>query len=207
MKLKKVFAALCALSIAVIPLAVGGCANDNDELIKKIEQLQGLVDDLQNQLNDQSKKLDELVQKSYSGDFYSLWTAFDNGYITETQIKCVSYYAYNHSVYEVASDEENWRDTFTWKEVEFTPQPLKDLSEDAERHIKTVYYNGNPDMRDRGLTVDDVVLGFYGVYNGKYYVVKIGPRDVAYTAEVNFFRYGNTVIWETAPYFSVFVPA
>ncbi|MDE5766673.1 MAG: hypothetical protein K2I17_05865, partial [Clostridia bacterium] len=177
-------------------LAFSGCANDNEELIEKIEQLQEQVEDLQKQLNDQSKKLDELVQKSYKGEFYSLWTAFDKGFITETQIKCVSYYAYNHSVYEVAPDEENWRDTLTWKEIEFTPTvPLKDLSENMERHIKTVYYNYNIEMQERGLTVDDVILHCYGLYNGRYYVVKITPRDVAYTAEVNFFRYGNTVIW------------
>lgn len=198
MKLKKLCAALSALCMAVIPLTVAGCSGvSNAELNKKNEQLQEQIEKLQ-------KELQELQGNSYKGTFYSLKYAFDNGFISEEQIQSVAYHAYG-KVYTVAPDEENWENSEKWVEKKLTYVSDATLSEDAERYIKYAYYNKDFTLREYGATIDDLELKYYGRYNGKYYVVTIDSDFWEYPGEAVIRRYGNTLLFDSGPYFEVFV--
>lgn len=204
MKLKKLIVALCALCVSVVPFTAVGCADNIDELNKKIEQLQEQLEEQKKTIEDLQKQLLNASNNgSYRGKFYSLEYAFDNGFISEEQIQYVAYHAYG-KVSTVAPDEEDWRNSEKWIEKELDYVPDRTLSEDAVRYIKYAYYYRDFTLCEEGATIDDLNLKYYGRYNAKYYVVTIDSNLWSYPAVINISRYGNTLLFDSGPYFQVF---
>ena len=110
------------------------------------------------------------------GKFYTLQEAFDQGFLTENDLKSIAYY--NNGGRENNEDkiEEN-----------FVPQPLnpKTIPADIQKSIKSdyIYYNEKLDnkTKDSEVKIDD----YYGEYNNCYVAILHGP--FAYFAVVNEF--------------------
>ena len=110
------------------------------------------------------------------GKFYTLQEAFDQGFLTENDLKNIAYY--NNG------GRENNEDKI---EEDFLPQPLnpKTIPADIQKSIKSdyIYYNEKLDnkTKDSEVKIDD----YYGEYNNCYVAILHGP--FAYFAVVNEF--------------------
>lgn len=110
------------------------------------------------------------------GKFYTLQEAFDQGFLTENDLKSIAYY--NNG------GRKNNEDKI---EEDFVPQPLnpKTIPADIQKSIKSdyIYYNEKLDnkTKDSEVKIDD----YYGEYNNCYVAILHGP--FAYFAVVNEF--------------------
>ena len=110
------------------------------------------------------------------GKFYTLQESFDQGFLTENDLKSIAYY--NNG------GRENNEDKI---EEDFVPQPLnpKTIPADIQKSIKSdyIYYNEKLDnkTKDSEVKIDD----YYGEYNNCYVAILHGP--FAYFAVVNEF--------------------
>ena len=176
--MKKKIISLILAGLMIFPLV--GCNNDElqskiDELQAKIAQQEQTIAGLQTQNEELSSELDNLQTKNEelqnkveemekTGTFYTLKEAYEKGYLTQTDVKHISYYM----VSSVTMKDEDGN----WVQVSFAPtSPLKRLTDDVESYIVWSYYQNYKDTLECSLG-DLYVAKCLGEYNG-YYVVSI----------------------------------
>ena len=110
------------------------------------------------------------------GKFYTLQEAFDQGFLTENDLKSIAYY--NNG------GRKNNEDKI---EEDFVPQPLnpKTIPADIQKSIKSdyIYYNEKLDNKTKDSEVK--IKYYYGKYNDSYIVILKGP--FGYTADDKYF--------------------
>ena len=110
------------------------------------------------------------------GKFYTLQEAYEQGFLSENDLKSIAYY--NNGGRENNEDKIG---------EDFVPQPLnpKTIPDDIQKNIKSdyIYYNEKLDnkTKDSEVKIDD----YYGEYNNCYVAILHGP--FAYFAVVNEF--------------------
>lgn len=115
------------------------------------------------------------------GEFYTLQEAYDNGWLSKTDLKNIAYQLNGT------------------KPIGFTPKDKEPLSAEDERLLKNDYAS----RFDDGRTADDVLIcGYYGQYNGFVAViVDNGHFDVITNKEVGGVKFtypdSNTItLWK-----------
>ncbi len=126
------------------------------------------------------------------GKFYTLQEAFDQGFLTENDLKSIAYY--NNG------GRENNEDKI---EEDFVPQPLnpKTIPADIQKSIKSdyIYYNEKLDNKTKDSEV--TIKHYYGKYNDSYVVTLNGP--FLYTADERTFAVNGYNFYYTQEEFKV----
>ena len=99
--MKKIVSMFLCISMAIgLGCMVTGCGND--EVLKRIDDLQTQntqlaekLDEMQSKLDEQNEIIEELKSKTTQGVFYTVREAYENGYITFEDVKSIAYY-HNH---------------------------------------------------------------------------------------------------------------
>ena len=102
------------------------------------------------------------------GKFYTLQEAFDQGFLTENDLKSIAYY--NNG------GRENNEDKI---EGDFVPQPLipEKISADLQKSIKSDYIYYGMDLNNTNNESKITIKRYYGKYNGCYVMTIKGPNE------------------------------
>ena len=131
-------------------------------------------------------------RKQPMGKLYTLQEAFNQGFITENDLKSIAYY--NNG------GRENNEDKI---EEDFVPQPLnpKTIPADIQKSIKSdyIYYNEKLDNKTKDSEVK--IKYYYGKYNDSYIVILKGP--FGYTADDKYFSVDGYTFYYTQSEYKV----
>ena len=156
--MKKINTILIALLIAVISLFgfVGCESSSQNDLQSKIDELQSKIEELEEQIRERDERIKELEGEKM-GAFYSLQDAYDNGWLTQEDLKSIAYYHNGGRVYNETIMNET-----------YVPQPKTPeiLSTETELKIKRA---AAKDYRDNYNITDAEAEGFTIVeYDGTF---------------------------------------
>lgn len=164
--LQKLFALFSATCLSLMTVAFAGCEKE-EEQISSITYSR--LDSVKKQL---SYRTDSMVQTKCD-------TAYENGWLTETDIAHAMYYACGKVVTCSKSDWEN-KNEEAYKEIDFTPEDqCPALNEQVELDIKRHVYEKSPVSEATfgvtfGVTFEEFAQNysfrFVGSYNGTFVI-------------------------------------
>jgi len=100
------------------------------------------------------------------GAFYSLQEAYDNGWLTQEDLRSIAYY--HHGGKKAVKD--NLEHKLVWMDEEegYTPIPITPevLDAETEKQIKQTRVNERHDEGNKSKAKDISIVEYYGVYNG-----------------------------------------
>ncbi len=199
--MKKIVSMFLCISMAIaIGCMVTGCGND--EVLKRIDALQTQntqlaekLDEMQNIIDGQTDKIDELEIKATRGMLYTLKEAYEFGYLTMEELKSIAYY----------NNGGRWHNEEIMSES-YTPLPKTPevLSAETELKIKMTAAKG---YREDGVKQAEAkgfrIVKYCGIYSGCISVLIFddysGSCDAEWVesvSEVNFcFNQRGIQIW------------
>jgi len=167
--MKKLFRILVALFMGtVMVFSVAGCnAGTQNELQGKVDDLQTEIAELSDRLaemEDQIRKRDERIEKLEKqlsgelseGPFYSLQTAYDNGWLTQEDLMSIAYYNNGGREYNEEIMPEDYAPQAKTPEI---------LDEPTNLAIKqSVWEESFKEDNPHNITTNDIGVSYYGIY-------------------------------------------
>ena len=136
--MKKIVSMFLCISMAIaIGCMVTGCGND--EVLKRIDDLQTQntqlaekLDEMQSKLDEQNEIIEELKSKTTQGVFFSVREAYENGYITLEDVKSIAYY-HNEKYFD---DGRVYNEQIMPEDYKPKPKTPEVLTKNMQRPIK-----------------------------------------------------------------------
>lgn len=140
---------------------------------------------------------DPSTERQAIGRFYTLQEAYDQGFITENDLKSIAYY--NNG------GRENNEDKI---EEDFVSQPLnpKTIPADIQKNIKSdyIYYNDKLENTEKDSSVR--INNYYGSYNDTYVLTLRGPfgyaaviKDFSVSGYKFYYTQEEFMVWRKQP--------
>ena len=155
--MKKILSIILTLmSVICIAFSFGGCGEkqsgkQDNEKNRENQQTQGANDKVDGDNNQSDEKIE------VKGKFYILETAYENGWLSENDLKSIACGYYELYQFDIYSDYENLYSGM------FDPQG--ELSKEKEKELKQAYLNQI--VKESELSTDGVTIQFYyGTFNG-----------------------------------------
>ena len=152
--MRKLRVVIVALLLGIVALlSIAGCSGTQSELRGKIDELQSRIEEMEERIEQLEKKFINV-----RGKYYSLQTAYSNGWLNEDDLKSIACY---HNDFQKKENPYSGM---------YVP-PAEGLSEDVENELKQAYLNQIAEYPD-GLLENVLINYYYGTYNGNI-VIKI----------------------------------
>lgn len=153
--MKKLCSVIISLMLGIVALfGIAGCnSGTQSELQGKIDELQSRIEELEYRIERLEKQLNG---ESLEGSFYSLYDAYDNGWLTKEDLMSIAYY----------NNRGRWgNEEIMGKTYKPAPKTPEVLSEETELKIKSTAARDFNKENNTEYTGDDfTITEYYGTY-------------------------------------------